>query len=61
MKVTCEIKDYSDPAQPSIRVHNAWNYKSTMVELEVDGKKYTVKGRELISAIEKCLISWGEE
>ena len=61
MEVTCEIKDYSDPAQPKIKVHNAWNYKNTMVELEVDGKTYTVKGSELIGAINKCLLSFGEE
>lgn len=61
MKVTCEINDYSNPEQTQIKVHNAWNYKSTMVELEVDGKRYTVKGAELISAIKKCLISYGEE
>ena len=50
MKVTCEINDYSNPTQSNIKVHNAWNYKSTMVELEVNGKRYTVKGSELIGA-----------
>lgn len=61
MDVTCEINDYSNPQQPQIKVHNACNYKSTMVELEVDGKRYTVKGSELIGAINKCLVSFGEE
>lgn len=61
MNITCEINDYSKPAQPKIRVHNSWNYKDTMVELEVDGKRYTIKGRELISAINKCLLGFGEE
>ena len=61
MKITCEIKDYSETAQSCIKVHSAWNYKSTMVELEVDGNRYQVKGRELISAIERCLICFGEE
>jgi len=61
MKVTCEINDYSNSSQPKIKVHNAWNYKDTMVELEVDGKRYTVKGRELIGAINKCLLSFDEE
>ena len=61
MNVTCEINDYSEPAQSKIKVHSAWNYKSTMVELEVDGNRYQVKGRELISAIERCLISFDEE
>ena len=61
MKVTCEINDYSNPIQSNIKVHNACNYKNTMVELEVDGKRYTVKGSELIGAINKCLLSFGEE
>lgn len=61
MKVTCEINDYSKPAQKRIKVHNAWNHKDTMVELEVDGKRYTVKGSELIGAIKRCLLSFGEE
>ena len=53
IKVTCEIKDYSDPAQPQIRVHNHWNYNS-LVELEVDGKRYTVNADDLRRAIENC-------
>lgn len=55
MKVTCEIKDYSNPAKPSIRVHNAWNdgYK---VELEVNGERYTVDAEELISAVSRAKI-----
>ena len=61
MKVTCEINDYSVPEQTKIKVHNAWNYKDRMVELEVDGKRYTIKGSELIGAINKCLLSFGEE
>ena len=61
MKVTCEINDYSVPEQTRIKVHNAWNYKDRMGELEVDGKRYTVKGSELIGAINKCLLSFGEE
>lgn len=61
MKVTCEINDYSEPARTRIKVHNAWNYSDTMIELEVEGKRYTVKGSELIGAINKCLLSFGEE
>lgn len=61
MEVTCKINDYSNPSQPSIKVHNSWIYSSTMVELEVDGKRYTVKGSELIGAINKCLLSFGEK
>ena len=61
MKVTCEINDYSNPQQLQIKVHSTWNYSSKFVELEVDGKRYTVKGLELIGAINKCLLSYGEE
>ena len=60
MNVTCEINDYSNPSQPKIRVHNAWCF-SDMVELEVEGKRYTVKGTELIGAIHKCLLRYGEK
>lgn len=55
MKVTCEIKDYSNPAMPNIRVHNAWN-DSNKVELEVDGKRYIVVAEELISAINRAKL-----
>lgn len=61
MTVTCEINDYSNPSQPKIKVHNAWCYSDEMVELEVDGKRYTVKGSELIGATNKCLLSYGEK
>lgn len=56
MKITAEIMDYSKPAKPSIRVHNHWN-QGDMVELEVNGERYTVKGSELISAINKCMLN----
>ena len=55
MNVTCEINDYSKPAMPPIRIHNAWNYYG-MVELEVDGKRYTVNADELISAVQKAKL-----
>ena len=54
IKVTCHIEDYSDPKMPSIKVHNHWNTKR-MVELEVDGKRYTVVGEDLITAIENAM------
>lgn len=56
MKITSEISDYSNPAQVPIKVHNHWNY-GDMVELEIDGKRYTVKGSELISAINRCMLN----
>ena len=55
MKVTCQIKEYSDPAKPEIKVHNAFAY-GDHVELEVAGERYEVNGRELISAIERCML-----
>lgn len=56
MKITAEITDYSKPAKPSIRVHNHWSH-GDMVELEVNGERYTVKGSELISAINRCMLN----
>ena len=60
MKITTEINDYSEPAKPSIRIHNHWNI-GRFVELEVNGERYTVKGSELISAINRCMTdTFGE-
>ena len=56
MKVTCEINDYSNPAKPHIRVHNAFAY-GDHVELEVEGQRYEVDGEELISAVRRCLLN----
>lgn len=56
MKVTIEIKDYSNPAQSSIRVHNAWS-DGNKAELEIDGKRYTVFAEELISALKKVQLN----
>ena len=52
MKVTRELNDYSKPAMPCIRIHNAWG-DGSKVESEVDGKIYTVDAEELISAVKK--------
>lgn len=54
MKVTVEIDDYSNPAKTNIRVHNAFANRKN-VEIEVDGERRVVDGRELISAVERCL------
>ena len=60
MKITAEINDYSEPAKTHIRVHNHWNH-GDMVELEVNGERYTVKGSELKSAINRCMLdTFGE-
>lgn len=56
MKVTAEIKDYSEQAQPSIRIHSNWN-RGEFVELEIEGKRYRLLGEELISAVKKCMLN----
>jgi len=56
MEVTIEIKDYSIPAQPCIRVHNAWSDGNKAV-LEVEGVQYTVLAEELISALKKVQLN----
>ena len=55
MKVTVEVEDYSQPRQQNIRVHNSW-CNSDMVEIEIEGKRYTVFAKEMISAIEKAMV-----
>jgi len=56
MKITAKINDYSNPSKAPILVHNHWNH-GEMVELEVNGERYTVKGSELISAINRCMLN----
>ena len=55
MQVTCRINDYSHPAQPCIKVHSNWSYGDE-VELEIDEQRYVVNGKELISAVERCML-----
>lgn len=54
VKVTCEIETKGEKATPSIRVHNHWNY-DTLVEIEIDGKRYTVAGEDMKVAIDNCM------
>ena len=56
MKVTCEIKDYSNPAKPNIRIHNAW-CQDGRIELEVNGERYVVSAVELKSAVERATLN----
>lgn len=56
MKVTCEITDYSNPAKPNIRIHNAWN-DNGRIELEVNGERYVVSAAELKSAVERATLN----
>lgn len=55
MKVTVEVEDYSNPRMSNIKVHNSWNCNDT-VEIEVEGKRYTVIANEMIEAIEKAVV-----
>ena len=54
LKVTVEINEYSNPTKSLIRVHNHWN-DGNMVELEVNGERYSVKGDDLKSAVSRCM------
>lgn len=54
VKVTCEVNTYNQPVKPSIRVHNHWNIKD-YVELDIDGTRYVVCGKELKIAVDNCI------
>lgn len=54
VKVTCEVKDYSEPAKVNIRVHSHWNI-NRFVEIEINGERYTVNGNDLKTAIDNCM------
>ena len=54
IKVTCEVSECSDTAKGRILVHNHWNRKD-LVEIEVDGKRYTVDGESMKTAIDNCM------
>lgn len=60
IKVTCEVQDYSNPAKTSIRIHNHWS-SNKQVEIEVDGERRTVNGKDLIEAVNNCMNTnyWG--
>lgn len=60
IKVTCEVQTYDTPAKPSIRVHSHW-FNDAQVEIEVKGERYTVVGKDLITAVEDamCVNRWG--
>lgn len=56
IKVTCELKDYSEPSMPSIRVHNHWN-DPDLITIEIAEKEYTVAGNDLKRAVDNCMNS----
>ena len=59
MKVTCLITNYSNTQE--IKVHsNAILKMGNHVDIEVNGKRYEVDGKELIQAIKKCMLDYPE-
>ena len=62
IKVICKVQTYDTPQKASINVHSHWMYND-MVELEIVGvdERYTVVGKDLITAIENAMNTnkWG--
>ena len=59
MKVTTELRDYSDPMMPAIKIHDHWSNRR-MVEIEIEGKRYTVLADEVKRAVDNATnFSWG--
>ena len=54
VKVTCQIEEYSDNRKQDIKIHSHWNL-DRFVELEIEGKRYVVNGKELKTAIDNCM------
>lgn len=54
VKVTCKLTDYSDQVKPEIIVHNHWN-NNKFVEIEVDGKRFTILGQDMIEAVKNAM------
>lgn len=54
--VTCEVKNYDNPAKSIIRVHSSWK-DDKMVEIEIvgTGERYTVWGPDIITAIQNAM------
>jgi hypothetical protein len=54
IEVTCRVKEYSDTVKPGILIHSHWQDNSK-IEVEIDGKRYVVKGKHLIEAVNNCM------
>lgn len=55
VKVTCQVENQDSPAKMDVRVHNHLR-SNELVEIEIkDGERFSVKGAELIAAIENCM------
>lgn len=55
MNVSVRIKEYSDPKKEDVIIHSH-GLNGSKVMLEIDDKKYTVVGDELISAVKRCML-----
>jgi len=54
VKITCQLNDYSEPHKATLRVHNHWN-SDRLIEIEIEEKRYTVSGNDMIEAIKNCM------
>lgn len=52
--VACEVYDYSDPRKENLRIYSHFK-TNKLVELEINGERYTVGGDELKTAIDNCM------
>lgn len=50
IKVTCELKEYSNPSKPSILIHSHW-YDHRFIEIEINGERYIIFGEDMIKAV----------
>lgn len=56
VKVCCEINTYPDDYKEGtdkIKIHSHWNSRDKVV-LDIGGKKITVVGSDLITAVQNC-------
>jgi len=54
IKVTSQLTDYSQPAQPSIKIHNH-HINNGLIEIEIEEKRYVISGYDLIKAIRNAM------
>ncbi len=58
IKVTCTVQNYDNPAKEDLKVHSHWHQKE-MVELEINGQRYTVLARDVEAAVKNCTNTAG--
>lgn len=54
INITCQLETYGEKQTSCIKVNNDWN-NDNLVEIEIDGVKRVVNGRELIEAVRNCM------